>query len=60
MAQSVVKEGKIPFEVQGAPQLTGIEAFAALRIEAHQNGTQDFSLEEINAEIQATRQEHDR
>ena len=58
-ARTVVRERKIPFEIQASSQETtresGINAFLALREEARQNGIQDLSLEEINEEIRQTR-----
>ena len=54
-ARTVVRERKIPFEIQASSQETtresGKNAFLALREEARQNGIQDLSLEEINEEI---------
>ena len=62
-AKAVVRERKIPFEIV-APEPTGSledgrRAFWELRESAKQNGLQDMSLEEINAEIQAARQNLD-
>ena len=58
-ARAVVREKKIPFEIQASSAFTnreqGRNAFMALRQEAKQNGIQDMSLDEINAEIQKTR-----
>ena len=58
-ARAVVRERKIPFEIQASPTFTkreqGRTAFMALRHEAKQNGIQDMSLNEINAEIRGTR-----
>ena len=55
-ARAVVREKKIPFEIQASSAFTdrkqGRNAFMALRREAKQNGIQDMSLDEINAEIQ--------
>ncbi len=58
-ARAVVREKKIPFEIQASStlkeQARGLNAFMALRQEAKQNGIQDLSLEEINEEINNTR-----
>lgn len=58
-AKAVVRERKIPFEIASSrPTVTreeGMQAFLALREEARQNGLQDMSLNEINAEIQQAR-----
>lgn len=58
-ARAVVRERKIPFEIQAPPLENsgerGRNAFMALRDEARQNGIQDMSLEEINEEIRKTR-----
>ena len=60
-ARMVVRECKIPFEI-AAPRTNvtredGLNAFLALREEAHRNGLQDMTLDDINAEIQQTRAE---
>lgn len=60
-ARAVVRERKIPFDVSAqsaddAIRASGRAAFAALRMQAAQNGLSDMSLEEINQEIQKTRQ----
>lgn len=57
-ARAVVRERKIPFEIQASDELSradGLQAFLALRAEAKQNGIQDLSLEEINEEISKAR-----
>ncbi|MCD8134308.1 MAG: type II toxin-antitoxin system RelB/DinJ family antitoxin [Clostridiales bacterium] len=57
-ARAVVREKKIPFEIQASSEtarLTGMQAFLALRAEAKENGIQDMSLDEINEEIRQTR-----
>lgn len=57
-ARAVVRERKIPFEIQASDNLSredGMNAFMALRAEAKQNGLQDLSLDEINEEIRKTR-----
>lgn len=58
-ARAVVRERKIPFEIQADTRVNsreqGRNAFLALREEARQNGIQDFPLEEINDEIRKTR-----
>jgi len=59
-ARAVVRERKIPFEIQASDELSradGLQAFLALRTEAKENGVQDLSLEEINEEIHKTRYE---
>jgi addiction module RelB/DinJ family antitoxin len=53
-ARAVVRERKIPFEIQASEELTrasGMQAFLDLRNEAKQNGVQDMTLDEINEEI---------
>ncbi|QNQ90994.1 type II toxin-antitoxin system RelB/DinJ family antitoxin [Corynebacterium poyangense] len=60
-ARAVVRERKIPFEISAqntddAIRTSGSTAFNALRMQAAQNGLSDMSLEEINREIQKTRQ----
>ncbi len=58
-ARTVVRERKIPFEISAAPSLSlsdGRTAFNNLRSSARQNKLQDLSLDEINTEIQQTRQ----
>ena len=58
-ARAVVREKKIPFEIQASSAFTnreqGRNAFMALRWEAKQNGIQDMSLDEINSEIRKSR-----
>lgn len=59
--KAVIRERKIPFDIalderQEATQ-TGMRAFHALREEAAQNGLRDWTLDEINAEIKAVRDE---
>ena len=57
-ARAVVRERKIPFEIAARPEITrekGRQAFYALRAQAKENGLQDMSLDEINAEIRAAR-----
>lgn len=57
-ARAVVRERKIPFEIQASTEITrasGMQAFMALREEARKNGVQDLSLEEINEEIRQAR-----
>lgn len=58
-ARAVVLQRKIPFEIS-APEKTvsredGLKAFMALRKSAEENGLQDMTLDEINAEINASR-----
>lgn len=63
-ARAVVREKRIPFEIQASSTATdrtnGFNAFMALRQEAKQNGVQDMTLEEINTEIYKTRYEEDK
>lgn len=57
-ARAVVRERKIPFEIQASEDVTrtdGLKAFLSLRAEAKQNNVQDLSLDEINEEIRQTR-----
>lgn len=57
-ARAVVRERKIPFEIQASEDVTraaGMQAFLALRSEAKKNGIQDLTLDEINEEIRQTR-----
>lgn len=57
-ARAVVRERKIPFEIQASKEVTrvsGMQAFLALRAEAKNNGVQNLTLDEINEEIQQTR-----
>lgn len=58
-ARAVVRERKIPFEIQASSDDTiraaGMQAFLTLRAQAQENGVQDLSLDEINAEIRKTR-----
>lgn len=60
-ARMVVRERKIPFEIAASIASTtredGVNAFLALREEAHRNGLQDMTLDDINTEIQQTRTE---
>ena len=60
-ARMVVRERKIPFEI-AAPRTNvtredGLNAFLALREEAHRNGLQDMTLDDVNTEIQQMRAE---
>lgn len=56
-----LSEGGIPFEVKlTAPSYKspeGMRAFMALRQEAEDNGLSEMTLDEINAEISASRSE---
>ena len=54
-ARAVVRERRIPFEITAAPSDAGLRAFQALRRQAKENGLQEMSLDEINAEITKTR-----
>jgi len=56
--KKVISENKIPFEVSAPKSVSldeGRKAFYQLREEASANGTQDMSIDEINAEISAYR-----
>lgn len=59
--KAVIRERRIPFDIaldkQQEARQAGMDAFRALRAEAAQNGLQNLTLEEINAEINATRDE---
>lgn len=57
-ARAVVRERKIPFEIQASnvpDRAAGMQAFVALRAQAKENGVQDLSLDEINEEIRKVR-----
>lgn len=57
-ARAVVRERKIPFEIQASSDVSrasGMQAFMALREEAKANGVQDMPLDEINEEIRQAR-----
>lgn len=58
-ARAVVREKRIPFEIQSSSAFTdrerGLKTFMALRHEAKQNGVQDMPLDKINKEIQKAR-----
>ena len=58
-ARAVVRERRIPFEIQAAnlnsPQESGLQAFKSLRQQAIENHVSDLILEEINQEINRTR-----
>lgn len=58
-ARAVVRERKIPFEIQASDHDTlraaGMQAFLALRAQAQENGVQDLTVDEINEEIRRTR-----
>lgn len=59
-ARAVVRERKIPFEIQASKEVTrvsGMQAFLALRAEAKNNSVQNLTLDEINEEIRQTRYE---
>jgi addiction module RelB/DinJ family antitoxin len=59
-ARAVVRERKIPFEIQASQKVAsaaGMQAFLDLRTEAKKNGVQDMTLDEINEEIRQTRYE---
>lgn len=62
-ARAVVLQRKIPFEIS-APEKNisredGIKAFMALRKSAEDNGLQNMTFDEINAEINASRHGED-
>lgn len=58
-AKAVVRERRIPFEiispVKSASLSEGRKAFFELRQQAKDNGVQDLTLDEINAEIKNAR-----
>lgn len=57
-AKAVVRERKIPFEIAASPESVRTDAKAAfqeMRNIAANNGLQDMTLDEINAEISAVR-----
>ena len=58
-ARAVVRERKIPFEIQATSTDTlkalGMQTFLALREQAKENGVQDLSIDEINEEIKKAR-----
>ncbi|HUM83624.1 MAG TPA: type II toxin-antitoxin system RelB/DinJ family antitoxin [Lachnospiraceae bacterium] len=60
-ARAVVRERKIPFEIQAREQTVSREnamrAFMAIRESAVNNGVADMPLDEINAEINSARKE---
>ena len=62
-ARAVVREKRIPFEIQASEQLVarerGLSAFKSLRGEARNNKIQDLSLAEINEEIYQSRRQED-
>jgi len=56
--KKVISENRIPFEVSAPKTVSldeGRKAFYQLREEAKANNIQDMSLDEINAEISASR-----
>ena len=59
--RAVIRERKIPFDIavdeQEEARKAGMQAFETLRKEAEKNGLQQMTLEEINAEITAARDE---
>ena len=57
-AKAVVRERRIPFEISAPADTTrddAIEAFWEMRKIAEENGLQDMTLDDINAEIEAVR-----
>ena len=61
-AKTVVRERKIPFEIVSPKPETptresGHNAFMSLRKAAKHNGVQDWTLDEINNEINAARRD---
>ena len=63
-AQAVVRERRIPFEIEVSPVESAItagkEAFTALRQSAKESDLQGMSLDEIKEEIRQTRINDDR
>jgi addiction module RelB/DinJ family antitoxin len=60
-ARAVVRQRRIPFEIASPEsEITregAMQAFAALRAQAKNNGVADMSLDEINKEIHLAREE---
>ena len=59
-ARTVVRERRIPFEIQASAPLSledGRRAFWTLRAEAKSKGLQDLTLDEINEEINQARKD---
>lgn len=59
-ARAVVRERKIPFEIQASAPLSledGRRAFLALRTEAQKRGLQELTLADINEEINQARKD---
>ena len=58
-ARAVVRQRRIPFEIAASePEITregAMQAFAALRAQAKENGVADMSNDEINEEIRLAR-----
>lgn len=58
-AKAVVRERRIPFEITSPAESVslpdGRKAFFELRQQAKDNGVQDLTLDEINAEIKSAR-----
>ena len=58
-AREVVYQRRIPFEITAShkdiTKEDAVQAFMALRNSAKENGLQDMSLDDINAEINAVR-----
>ncbi len=59
--KAVVREKKIPFEIKADPseliRNNALSAYEALRQSSMENNLTDMTLEDINAEIRATRDE---
>ena len=59
-ADAVVNQRRSLFEIKAAPvkeTMGALETFRALRAEAQNNGLQEMTLDEINAEINQARKE---
>ena len=54
-ARAVVRERRIPFEITAEQKNTGQQAFNALHMQAKNKGVQGMSLDDINSEINRTR-----
>ena len=54
-ARAVVRERRIPFEITANQENLGVQAFNALRMQAKNKGVQGMSLDDINSEINRTR-----
>lgn len=60
-ATAVVKEGRIPFEIRGESMTRSkaLRTFESIRTQAQAASPEGMSLEDINAEIFASRSQRD-